>query len=90
MRLADALDRPVVDRFIMGFLLSESFFVVCVEPCYQGMGLECVLDLCCSFSRGQQGVHSSAANEDGFGYSVKEIGTPTSVYLQQSVYFCDL
>ena len=30
-------------------------------------------------SRGQQGVHSSAANEDSCGYSVKQIGTPICV-----------
>ena len=29
-----------------------------------------------------QGVHSSAANEDGYGYSVKQIGTDQSAYLQ--------
>ena len=29
--------------------------------------------------RGQQGVHSSAANEDGCGYSVKQSGTPDCV-----------
>ena len=27
-------------------------------------------------STGQQGVHISAANEDGCGYSVKQSGTP--------------
>ena len=32
-------------------------------------------------ARGQQGVHSSAANEDGCGYSVKQIGIQ-SVYVQ--------
>ena len=30
-------------------------------------------------SRGQQGVHSSAANEDSYGYSVKQVGTPIRV-----------
>ena len=29
--------------------------------------------------RGQQGVHSSAANEDSCGYSVMQIGTPICV-----------
>ena len=30
-------------------------------------------------SRGQQGIHSSAANEDSCGHSVKQIGTPICV-----------
>ena len=29
--------------------------------------------------RGQQGIHSSAANEDSCGHSVKQIGTPICV-----------
>ena len=32
-----------------------------------------------TFCRGQQGVHSFAANEDSCGYSVKQIGTPICV-----------
>ena len=38
-------------------------------------GLQISLSRC----RGQQGVHSSAANEDGCGYSVEQSGTPDCV-----------
>ena len=57
--------------------LSESLrrpgVCVCVHPWTKGLPTLFLI------GRGQQGVHSSAANEDSCGYSVKQIGTPICV-----------
>ena len=40
VKLADALDRPVVDRFIMGFSVERVFFLLCVwNPVTRGWDL---------------------------------------------------
>ena len=49
---------------------------VCVNPCSKGCCFSSFLNFT---SRGQQGIHSSAANEDSCGLSLKQIGTPICV-----------
>ena len=52
------------------------FLCVCVShPVSKGFPLAPTYHI----SRGQQGIHSSAANEDSCGHSVKQIGTPICV-----------
>ena len=60
----------VVPLCVCGVCLSL-LVCVCVRVCVLYVCLHVL-----QFRRGQQGVHSSAVNEDGCGYSVKQIGTP--------------
>ena len=54
---------------------------VCVNPWAKGFlpPLQPPLSTHSFTGRGQQGIHSSAANEDSCGHSVKQIGTPICV-----------
>ena len=51
--------------------------VVCVPLGITGILLDCLIFTLTR--RGQQGVRSSAVNEDSCGYSVVQIGTPICV-----------
>ena len=63
-------------RYLFKFLTRappSGTVCVCVKPCFEGFSeLK-------RYRRGQQGIHSSAANEDSCGHSVKQIGTPICV-----------